>query len=82
MNVRKSDDIIKQYCGDIDERIKSCRSKKVAELLKQRLCSELKRNCKSSIINRMLLDHADKTINKVFDQSGKNKYLETSNEKN
>jgi len=54
----------------------ACRSKSVAYALKDRLCSELKLNCKSSMVNNVLNEHVDLLIQEIFDQHGKNKYLE------
>ena len=78
--MKEIDDIIKDYCGDIEQRIKACRSRDVAELLKHRLCSELKRNCESTMIKDVLIDHVDKLISKMFEKSGNNKYLENNHE--
>lgn len=73
--------IIKTYCGDVEDRIRSCRSKEIAELLTDRLCSEVDKGCKSSIINGILKSHINKIIEQVFDQDGNNRFLEDLNEK-
>ena len=70
------EDIIYQHCGDIRFRIKACRSKKVAELLKDRLCRELSLNCESDMVNNVLQIYVDNIIANTFDDNGKNKYLE------
>jgi hypothetical protein len=68
--------IIKTFCGDIEERIRACRSKEIAELLANRVCAEAEKGCKSKMVNGVLKSHIDKLIRKVFDQNGNNKYLE------
>jgi hypothetical protein len=71
-----SEKIIQQNCGNIRERLLACRSKSVAFALKDRLCSELKLNCQSNMVNNVLNEHVDQLIQEIFDQNGKNKYLE------
>lgn len=71
-----SENIILQNCGNIRERLLACRSKNVAFALKDRLCSELKLNCQSNMVNNVLNEHVDQLIQEIFDQNGKNKYLE------
>lgn len=71
-----SEKIILQNCGNIKERLLACRSKNVAFALKDRLCSELKLNCQSNMVNNVLNEHVDQLIQEIFDQNGKNKYLE------
>ncbi len=70
--------IIIRSCGDIHKRIKVCRSRSVAEMLKQRLCDELETNCKSDVVRQLLEQHVDQLISEVFDKQGRNKYLEES----
>lgn len=79
--MKKAEDIIRDYCGDIERRIQACRTRDVAELLKRRLCSELESSCHSSMIKNVLVNHVDKLIEKDFDNTGKNKFLENSYEK-
>ena len=71
---------IKQNCGNIKERLQVCRSKSVAIALKDRLCTELKFNCVSKMVNNVLSAHVDNIINEIFDENGKNKLLENRNE--
>lgn len=68
--------IIGFFCGDIQERIKACRSREIAELLKNRVCDELAEMCKSDVIRLVLLHQVSKLIDQTFDSSGKNIYLE------
>lgn len=67
---------IEKNCGDIRERIRSCRSKTVAELLKKRMCSELSVDCSNKDAINRLENYVDELIVKTFDSNGKNKYLE------
>jgi hypothetical protein len=70
--------IIIRSCGDIAMRIKVCRSRSVAKMLKQRLCDELETNCKSDVVRQLLEQHVDQLISEVFDKQGRNKFLEES----
>ncbi len=79
MNTEK---IISENCGNIKERLLACRTKNVANALKERLCSELKLNCESNMVNNVLNKHVDLLINDIFDQNGSNKYLEARHEAN
>ncbi len=72
----KTEKIIQQNCGNIRERLLACRTKNVAFALKDRLCSELQLNCESNMVNNVLNAHVDLLIGEIFDQNGKNKYLE------
>ena len=42
-----SEQIIKKYCGSVEDRIAACCDKQVANYLKQSICSEIKQKCKS-----------------------------------
>ena len=72
--------IIKQYCGDVEKRLRSCRSQAIAEHLAVRLCTELELNCKSDMVKDVLKRHVNKLIEQIFDKNGNNIYLEESNE--
>ena len=69
-------EIIKKYCGDVEERIRVCRDRSVAEFLRHRLCDELNAYCTSPLMRHVLRSYIDQYITKVFDKNGKNKYLE------
>ena len=73
--------IIKQYCGDVEQRLRSCRSKTIAEHLVNRLCSEVEMNCKSQMVQTALKVHVDKLIGQIFDLNGNNIYLEAHDAK-
>ena len=79
MNIDK---VISENCGNIKERLMACRTKNVAFALKDRLCSELRLNCESNMVNNVLNEHVDLLINEIFDQSGNNKFLEARYEAN
>jgi hypothetical protein len=66
---------IEKYCGDIRLRIQSCKSKNVAEILKENLCSELDLSCKSEMVKNVLIKYVDQIIDETFDKSGKNRTL-------
>ena len=72
-----SDETIEKYCGDIRERLLACRSINVAYALKERLCFELRLNCESDMVNNVLNAHVDLMIEEIFDQDGRNRYVET-----
>lgn len=72
----ETENIIRQYCGDIRERLLACRSRSVAMVLKDRLCTELNDACVSSMIKNVLQVHVDRLIDEIFDAKGKNKFLE------
>ena len=57
-----------QYCGDIRERIRACRSEEAARLLKKRMCRELRENCKSEMIQNALTYQIDKIITETFNK--------------
>ena len=65
-----------KYCGDVDERIKACRSESVALQLKKQLCNELEEKCESEIINNFSRNLVDNLIKKYFDSSGRNKTIQ------
>jgi len=74
---------IQRVCGNIKERVRACRSRQVAEMLKEKMCRELSRQCKSEIILNLLSQNVDKLIAETFDNSGNNlKLMEKVNEQN
>jgi len=64
--VSKSDQIIKQYCGSIEERIASCCDEEVAVCLKQSLFSQIKKNCHSEIVLDFVEQYIDNLIKARF----------------
>jgi hypothetical protein len=68
--------IIKKHCGDIRKRIEACRTKEIANLLKNQICMELQSDCPSEMVSNIMHIHVDKIIAEIFDAEGKNKYLE------
>ena len=67
---------IQFYCGDIKERLKACRSKSIALILKHQLCSELKIHCSSQMVQNILTHHIDELIRDIFTEDSTNRYLE------
>ena len=67
---------IRKACGDVEKRIKACRNRKIAGMLKKQLCQELFASCESETIQSFLINYVDSIIDAVFDSNGKNKYLE------
>lgn len=58
--------IIKSYCGSLEDRFDACRDKKVAELLKERICWEFKQaNQKTLKLSDVKL-YLDDLINNKF----------------
>ena len=76
--MNKNMETIERYCGDVRMRIQSCKSKNVAEILKENLCSELYHSCKSEMIKNVLIKYVDQIIDETFDKSGKNRTLKES----
>ncbi len=71
---------INKYCGNIEERIKACKNRVIAEHLRTRLCFELEENCKSEIVANVLNEYVNKIIKNTFDEKGNNKTLESDYE--
>ena len=60
-----NEDIIKKYCGNVAERIRSCRSRQTAEMLKSLLCHELQNGCSDETATAALLRKVEQLINNV-----------------
>jgi hypothetical protein len=71
----REDSIIAKYCGNVEDRIKACRSKEVANFLKSHLCRELKMNCQDAAVNAFLKKYVDELILQYFDGEGHNKAI-------
>ena len=74
--MKNGSNIIAKQCGDVEQRIKACRSLEIAIRLKERLCDELEANCSSEMIRGTLLNFVDHLISYTFDENGRNKTLE------
>jgi len=72
-----NENLIKKYCGDIEERITACRSRKVAEQLKKFLCAQLKMHCQDEFVNKELKTRLDELINKYFTDDGQNRLIKS-----
>ncbi len=73
---KKALSIISESCGDIEERLRACRSRQIALQLRQCLCRELAYSCTSPEMQRLLQNHIDELIKETFDENGMNRYLE------
>lgn len=61
-----SDQIIKKYCGQIEERVAACRDKAVAAYLKQNICSEIKRQTNDQTLLNDISIYIDNLIDARF----------------
>lgn len=66
-----SEQIIKKYCGSVEDRIAACCDKKAANYLKQNIYSEIKQTCHSKIVLDFVKQYVDKVIQLKF-RPGKN----------
>ncbi len=76
MSDKKIIEEIQLHCGDVQARIRACRSRIVAEALKERLCAETQNYCASPVVKNVLVKHVENIINATFDEKGHNIYLE------
>ena len=67
--MHSTEEKITKYCGNIEDRIKACRTKEAAVLLKTRMCRELRESCLSEIINNTLNYQIDQLIKATFEPS-------------
>lgn len=56
--------------------MRACHNRAIAEALKERLCSELNTRCKSEMIQTVLSQRVEALMDRIFDQKGRNIYLE------
>ena len=63
---KRTDSLIKQYCGSINKRIDACGDKDVALILKDYFCWEFQQKCKSEIILNFLENQVNQIIEKKF----------------
>ena len=77
--MKKPEDIIRRVCGDVEQRLRACRSRQVAEMLKDKLCQELQSECKSEIVQNFLTHHVDRVMNTIFDKEGNNRLIDGAN---
>jgi hypothetical protein len=64
--INVSEQIIKKYCGSVEERIAACRDKKVAQYLKRSIFSEIKEKCKSKPILDFVKLYVENLIQERF----------------
>jgi len=63
---KKAEAIIQAICGSVADRIDACADLSVAQVLKERLCSELHEGCQSEIVNNFLDNIVDDLIKRKF----------------
>jgi hypothetical protein len=68
-----NDQIIQKYCGNVEERIRCCRTRQVAEILKALLCRELHSACSDAATSDYLKQKVDLIIHDAFTPDGKNR---------
>ena len=61
-----SEQIIKKYCGSVEDRIAACCDKQVAKYVKQSICSEIKQKCKSEPILDFVKQYVENLIQLRF----------------
>lgn len=66
---KNSEQIIREYCGSVEERIAACRDKHVAEYLKQNICSEIKRHSNDDSLLSRIETYIDNLIDARFSDS-------------
>ncbi len=66
-----SENIIKKYCGTVEDRIAACCDRKVAKYLMQSICSEINQNCKSEPVLGFVKQYLENLIQVKF-QTSKN----------
>lgn len=59
-------EIFSNYCGSIEDRINACCDKQVAELLKERICWEVKQVKENEVDLDLLREKLDRLIEKKF----------------
>ncbi len=62
--------------GDLELRIRACRSREVALMLSQQIYVEFGKTCKSPMARNLLRRNMNDLIRRTFDKSGNNRFLE------
>ncbi len=57
---------ISKYCGSIEERINACCDRQVAELLKERICWEIKQAAENEVDLALIREKLNQIIQKKF----------------
>lgn len=70
------EETIKQFCGNIEDRIRSCRSKAVAGYLKRVLLKELKKHTADEMIHHYFEKKYNELVKCYFDTNGCNKLID------
>jgi len=66
-----SEQIIKKYCGSVEDRVAACCDKQVAKYLKQSIYSEIQQKCKSEPVLAFVKQYVENLIQVKF-QTSKN----------
>ena len=66
-----SENIIKKYCGFVEDRVAACCDKQVANYLKECICSEIKQNFNSDPVFDFIKQYVENLIQVKF-QTRKN----------
>ncbi|GEM_PF-909633 len=69
------DEIIKKLCGNLEERVRACRSKTVAEYLKRVLLIELRKFSTDELTFQYFEKKFNELVKCYFDQDGCNKFI-------
>lgn len=69
--------LIVKYCGNIEERIRSCRSRRVAKYLKKLLCLELHDHINNKAIETDLKLEIEHYIQTYFSKNGDNIFIQS-----
>ena len=72
-------ELINKHCGKVEDRIRVCHDRHVAEMLKDVMCKELLPECSSLAVKNILIKQINKVINETFDRNGKNIFLKEQN---
>lgn len=62
----RSEQIIKKYCGSVEDRIAACCDKQVAEYLKQNIYGEIRQNCKSESVLEFARQYVENLVQARF----------------
>jgi hypothetical protein len=69
-------EIVTQFCGNIEDRIRSCRSKTVVGYLKRVLLQELKKCSADEMVHQYFEKKFDELVECYFYKNGCNKLIE------
>jgi len=64
--MKNIEDIVKKYCGSLEERMDACKDRKVAAILKERICWEFKRSGNKELTLDFVKQYLDNLIAAKF----------------